>query len=416
MNKYDEYSEIVRIKILILKYGVKFEPLNMFNNYENINKYKIKRRVVKPVATDFQVYDLSEDKTIIPSEVLIDDGMNKSIVKLRYSNKSPLMLKINENGNINLEVEGVKSSLDISLVKTADILNEKIPSYIVNNNSTIGDYIDIVGIDRVSILFFEGCYNWLVGKPCKFCDLHPKEEDSKYKPSLNSLKNFKFDVEEWWESKKNEYLKGLEYSLRYLIEKTELEHLHIFFMAGNLPTNKEVWNIAEETIEYLAKTINLSKYDNYINIAPHDDIKRVAKMKQLGIKQVQYNLEVVNKQNFEQTCPGKMEYDEFIRKMEEAVNIMGKGGVRSNFVLGLDDMSETLEFAKKIADKGIVFDYSVFQPKKCTPYENKKAPDFDSVIEFTRKLSKIYKEKGLNPIFCSLSSRSSIVNELFREE
>ena len=102
--------------------------------------------------------------------------------------------------------------------------------------------------------------------------------------------------------------------------------------------------------------------------------------------------------------------------MEEAVNIMGKGKVRSNFVLGLDDMEETLEFAEEIAKKGIVFDYSVFQPKKCTPYENKKAPDFDKVITFTYELSKIYKENNLKPIFCSLSSRSSIVNELYGEE
>lgn len=415
MNKYENFSEIVRLKILILKHGVNFEPINLFNNFEDIEKYKIKRRVVKPVANNFQVYDMSEDKTIIPSEVLLDDGINKSIVKLRYSNYSPLTIKTDENKNIKLEIEGKESNLKISLVKTADILNETIPRHIVNNGK-IGDYIDIVGIDRVSILFFEGCYNWLSGKPCKFCDLHPKEEDSIYKPSLNSLKGYEFDVKKWWEASKSNYLKGLEYSLKYIIENTNLEHLHIFFMAGNLPTNTYVWNIAEETIEYLSKTINLSKHDNYINIAPHDNIERVKKMKKLGINQVQYNLEVVNKRNFEETCPGKMCYDEFILKLEEAINIMGKGNVRSNFVLGLDDMHETLEFAKKIAEKGIVFDYSVFQPKKCTPYENKKAPDFDEVISFTYELSKIYKQNGLKPIFCSLSSRSSIVNELYREE
>ncbi|MBE5821484.1 MAG: hypothetical protein E7311_02710 [Clostridiales bacterium] len=416
MNKYENFSEIVRLKILILKHGVKFEPLNLFNNYENINNYKIKRRVVKPVATDFQVYDMSKDETVIPSEVLLDDGVNKSIVKLRYSVNSPLILKLDDNGKINIEIEGEKAKLNINLIKTADILKQKIPSEIIDNNATIGDYIDIVGIDRISILFFEGCYNWLSGKPCKFCDLHPKEEDSVFKPSLNSLKNYDFDVNKWWENKKEEYLKGLEYSLKYIIENSKLDHLHIFFMAGNLPTNTDVWIIAEETIEYLSKTINLSIHDNYINIAPHDKIERVIKMKHLGINQVQYNLEVVNKQNFEETCPGKMKYDDFLSKMEEAVNIMGKGNVRSNFVLGLDDMNETLEFAKKISQKGIVFDYSVFQPKKCTPYENKKAPDFDNVISFTYELSKIYKEYGLKPIFCSLSSRSSIVNELYREE
>lgn len=62
-------------------------------------------------------------------------------------------------------------------------------------------------------------------------------------------------------------------------------------------------------------------------------------------------------------------------------------------------------------EKGIVFDYSVFQPKKCTPYVNKVSLDFDDVIQFTLELVKIYRY-NFKPIFCSLSSRSSIVNEL----
>ena len=110
-----------------------------------------------------------------------------------------------------------------------------------------------------------------------------------------------------------------------------------------------------------------------------------------------------------------MKFDIFLEKMLEAVKIMGKGNVRSNFVLGLDDFTETIEFARKIAEKGIVFDYSVFQPKRCTPYANKQAPDFDKVIEFTSELVKIYKNFSFKPIFFSLSSRSSIVNEMFNE-
>ena len=416
MKNYENYSNIVRMKILILKYGVKFEPLNLFNLYQGIENFKIKQRVVKPTRRNFQVYDMSSDKTIIPSEVILDDGNRRSIVKLRYSEESPITLKLN-NDKLYLETNGkIENEISITLVKNPKILSEKIPSNILNNNSTIGDYIDIVGVDRVSILFFEGCYNWLNGCPCKFCDLHPKQEDSKYRPSLNKLKDFDFDVKKWWDFYKKDYLKGLEYSLKKIIQSNFLEHIHIFFMAGNMPTNTDVWDIAEETIEYLAKTIELGNYDNYINIAPHDNIDRLIKLKKLGIRQVQYNLEVVNEKNFEETCPGKMPYKIFLNKIEEAVQIMGKGKVRSNFVLGLDNMEETINFAKNIADKGIVFDYSIFQPKKCTPYANKKSPDFDEVLAFSNELSKIYKSKDLKPIFCSLSSRSSLINELYEEE
>ena len=42
MIKYEQYSNLLRLKILLLKEGVKFEPLNLFNNYLNINKFKVK--------------------------------------------------------------------------------------------------------------------------------------------------------------------------------------------------------------------------------------------------------------------------------------------------------------------------------------------------------------------------------------
>ena len=415
MENYKEYSTIVRLKILILKYGVKFEPLDLFSKLKNIEQYKIKKRIVKPIACNYQVYDKSKDETIIPSEVILETEEEKSIVKLRYSEESPVKLKMEQNGEIKIEIEGETQKVKVLLVKQHEILQEKIPTNLIGKEATIGDYIDIVGQDRISILFFEGCYNWIAGKPCKFCDLHPKEHDSSFKPTLNTLKNYDFNVEKWWKNYKEEYLKALAYSLKRIIESNQLDHIHIFFMAGNLPTNVDVWNVAEETIEYISKYVNLSKYDNYLNIAPHDTLERLEKIKKLGINQVQYNLEVVTKENFINTCPGKMDYDSFLQKLYQAVEVFGKGNVRSNFVLGLDNMEQTLKFAKEISTKGVVFDYSVFQPKKCTPYKDKKAPDFDEVIKFTKELVKIYDKNGYKPIFCSLSSRSSLVNEIYND-
>ena len=274
MIKYEQYSNLLRLKILLLKEGVKFEPLNLFNNYLNINNFKVKRRVVQPEIIDKQVYNISKDETIIPSEIIIKEKENKSIVKLRFSENSHIILKIDNENNLYFEINGKREeNIEIELVKKNNILEQEIPIDIIGRKAKIGDYIDIVGIDRISILFFEGCYNWIDGKPCKFCDLHPKEEDSKYRPSLNTLKKFEFDAKKWWEYYKDEYLKGLEYSLKMIIEKNDLKHIHIFFMAGNMPKTEDVWNIAEDTIRHLSNNINICEFDNYLNIAPHSDIE-----------------------------------------------------------------------------------------------------------------------------------------------
>lgn len=412
IKEYEVYSNVTKWKILLLKHGVNFKPFDLFSQYPCINEYKTKSRVLNVVTKEYEVYDKSKDKSIIPAEVILEDENSKSLVKLRYAENSPIELKIIEN-NIVICFNGEQQNIKVTLTKKNTILNQKLS----NKKNCVGDYIDIVGMDRISILFFEGCYNWLSGKPCKFCDLHPQKENHvTYKPTLNNLKKFNFNINEWWDNIKAEYLKNLTEALKIVLNDKTLIHKHIFFMAGNLTTNAEVWNIVEETIEYISKEIDLGKNDTYLNVAPHDNVKRLERIKKLGIKYVQYNLEIVEEENFNYTCPGKIDYKDFLGKLVEAVNYYGKGNVRSNFVLGLDDMKLTLEFAQKLAKLGIVFDYSVFQPKKNTAYYTKKPPEFDEVIEFTKELVKIYKKYDFKPIFCSLSSRSSIVNELYNEK
>ena len=84
--------------------------------------------------------------------------------------------------------------------------------------------------------------------------------------------------------------------------------------------------------------------------------------------------------------------------------------------MGLQDYNELIDECEKFAERGIVADYSVFQPKKNTPYSNLKAPEMKDVINFTKRLVKIYLKYNQHPIFCTLSSRSSIVNEVYYDK
>lgn len=406
-------SIIIQTKIDILKYGVNFKPYDMFTNYKNIEKYKTKKIKVKPVRKDNEVYDMSKDFNVLPSEIMISNKNYSSIVKLRYANTSPLEIKL-INNKFYLYKNNIKLDIDVDLVKVYEILNENTPFILNNEYTKIKDYVDIVGIDRISILFFEGCYNWTCGKACKFCDLHPKEiEDKVVKPTINNLKYYNNNVKKWWDDSKEEYFEGIKYSIQKIIDNIKFPHKHLFFMAGNLPTCNDVWEIAEETIENISKYLDLEEFDTYLNIAPHDSIERLKRIKKLGIKQVQYNLEIANMKLFEEVCPGKMKYKPFVEKLKEAVEIFGFGNVRSNFVFGLQDKNEMLKEINNLASYGIVADYSVFQPKRNTPFQNKPSPNFDEVINFSKELTNIYKKYNFKPIFCSLSSRSSIINELY---
>lgn len=408
-------SIVTTTKIDLLREGVQFEPLHLFNNYPNINRFKTKRIKVKPTIVGDKVYDLSKEENVLPSEILLIKNQRKSICKLRYNKNSSIEIKY-EEGKFKLYKDNHIIDIDVKLVPKYDLMNQKIQDESYHVNGCVGDYVDIVGVDRISILFFEGCYNWNCGKACKFCDLHPKKIDDKViKPTVNNLRKFDYDVDSWWNVSKENYLNGIRYSMKNILEKIDLPHKHLFFMAGNLPTSKDVWNITEETLTDMSNYLDLNSFDSYLNIAPHDNVERLKRIKDLGIKQVQYNLEIANKELFEDICPGKIKYDQFVQKLKEAVSIFGFGNVRSNFVFGLQDKEEMLQEIELLASYGIVADYSIFQPKNHTPFQYKSAPDFNDVLDFSDRLVDLYLKYHFKPIFCSLSSRSSIVNELYED-
>lgn len=403
----ENFSEVTKIKIKILEEGVKFEPISLFS--ELIKKVKFKNKTIfkKPISDGKEVYDYSSRQEIIPSEILLDDTKNESIVKCRYNPNSSIELKWKDD-KLEIYQNNHKLELKVNLIKEYDVIQQKI-----DDDFFVGDYVDVVGIDRISLLLFEGCYNWICGKQCKFCDLHPKRVSEKVcRPTLNNL--YKYDIiDKWWNSQKDLFFKNTNLALDKLLKNTNLKHKHLFIMAGNLSDCEIVWKYLLEFVENLTKQFDLQGFDTIANVCPHDSIESLKKLKKFGIKQVQYNLEIANKDLFTFTCPGKINYEEFVSKLYEAVNIFGKGNVRSNFVLGLQDYNELIDKCEKFAERGIVADYSVFQPKKNTPYSNLKAPEMKDVINFTKRLVKIYLKYNQHPIFCTLSSRSSIVNEVY---
>ena len=365
---------------------------------------------------DDEVYDISIDENVIPSELLLHCDGRTSIVKLRYNSSSIIKIEFRGERLIIIKDGQEEKEIYAELIKKYDVLDLQTQFCDEHHWAKIKEFVDIVGTDRITVLFFDGCYNWNCGKPCKFCDLHPKEKKNySLRPNVNDIKKYK-DVKNWWDKNKIIFFEGIKYGIKQILENVQFDHKHLLLMAGNLPESKNVWDIAEETIENMAKYMEFNYFDVYLNIAPHDDLNRLKKIKKLGITQVQYNLEIANKELFEFTCPGKIKYEVFVKKLKEAVEIMGRGNVRTNFVLGLQDIDELLIEIEKFAKCGVVSDYSVFQPKHGTEYYNRKAPSFEDVKYFTERLVDIYIKYGFKPIYCSKSSRSSVINELYEEK
>ncbi|MBQ3494587.1 MAG: hypothetical protein IJA69_04145, partial [Clostridia bacterium] len=210
------FSCLTTTKMEILENGVFFEPYNLFTDFLGIEKFKTKKITKQTVSDGKVVYDYSKDKNILPSEVVLSDDKNSSIVKLRYSKNSNLKIELEDN-KFRILKDGVALPLKFELVKKLDVMERETPFVVGGNKTKVSDYVDLVGLDRITVLFFDGCFNWISGKPCKFCDLHPREVDEVViKPTCNCLHKFDFNIEKWWNAYKDDYIKGLVYSLKQL--------------------------------------------------------------------------------------------------------------------------------------------------------------------------------------------------------
>ena len=101
--------------------------------------------------------------------------------------------------------------------------------------------------------------------------------------------------------------------------------------------------------------------------------------------------------------------------MKESVSIFGKGKVRCNFVLGAQHISKLKKGVQEIAEFGVASDFTIFTPKRGTPWENKPKPTDDEIIDFTSFLYEIYKQYNFEGIYCCESSRSCVLNEMLRD-
>jgi len=158
--------------------------------------------------------------------------------------------------------------------------------------------------------------------------------------------------------------------------------------------------------------------DSYLNIVPPSDERRkgyLERAKELGFRNIAFNLEVIGDRTFQDVCPGKAHlfgYQGIVDSLKDSVNYFGYGNVRSNFVLGAQPVDELLEGIRELAGHGIVADYSVFVPKKGTPWNKRISPTMETIVHFTRDLADIYRQNGFRGVYCGLSSRSNILHEV----
>lgn len=98
----------------------------------------------------------------------------------------------------------------------------------------------------------------------------------------------------------------------------------------------------------------LKKYNVPIGVSIYTTPNSSKELKEAGVSEVKYNIEVADSEIFKNVCPGLSETDVFF-ELEEAVRYFGRGKVFSNLIIGLGESDEKVEqMIEKMAALGVI--------------------------------------------------------------
>ena len=220
-----------------------------------------------------------------------------------------------------------------------------------NSNPKLKDIL-YISSDRIRIKPINGCDFKSNDEGCKFCEL-----------------GF---------SKEHYSLKDIESAI---IASKKLEFKHIL-IGGGTDLSKESWNNLKRIIK-LVKKYYPNKSISLMSIPV--PAKRLSVLKELGVSEVVFNIEIYDEKTAFDYMPGKRNYnfDLYYNTLKEAVTVFGCGNVRSAFIVGLESTDSLLEGVMKICNIGVLPCLSIY---RCT---NNSLNKLNPTNEFILQLSKI---------------------------
>lgn len=170
-----------------------------------------------------------------------------------------------------------------------------------------------------------------------------------------------------------------------------------FFIGGasNIYTKgwKTIGNIAHYISSHSEKPI-------YLMAPPPPEKEILYQLKESGITEVSFNIEVFDRKIAEELMPGKgkIPLDLYYSMLEESTLLWGKtGNVRSMIIVGLESTKSLLKGVEHLAQIGVQPILSPFGPRQDTELRNTIPFSSEKLLELFRKCNEICSQYNLAP-------------------
>lgn len=324
----------------------------------------------------------------LPAAFYLPHGL---FTAFRWDPRSPYRLKA-EDG-LPVIYLGSKRIGEISFYRRPELLRRKTS--------------DGVGFDHIAqftpeggigIFYSNECDLKQAGEDCKYCNINSTAEA--YRGQNIFLKTPK-QVAEVFETA---------YGLKLAN--------HINVTGGFIPERREVEYYLDVADEIRART-GVGKIHGTAVIGAPQDLSTIENYKEAGYTTIAMNLEIWNKDIFRAICPGKEKrcggWDHWVKALEHAATVFGRGNVRSNIVAGIEPKDSILEGVEHLASAGVICFTGAWCPNPGSALEGHRTPETDWHYDLTLKVASILQRQGYTTeqLFGALGN-SGPVHDAFR--
>ena len=196
---------------------------------------------------------------------------------------------------------------------------------------------------------------------------------------------------------------------------------HLTISGGFVPERREV-DYYLDVAESIKEHTGLKDFNGTACIGAPRDLSVIEKYKEVGYRTLAINIEVWNEHFFRAYCPGKEELcggqKHWIKALEHAVEVFGRGRVRSNMVGGLEAKQSTLEGIDYLTSRGIIAISPSWFPNPGSALEGHRSPEPEWHIDVAKKTAAIYRKVGFtwDQIYDANAAPLTLVHDIYRIE
>lgn len=327
----------IRLKIMLLSFGIKFTPEAFSYIKENGDMRK----------GNFSAIDL----------VLKDDFIVNCPYSITHSEYSPFIIRLVDQ----------KLFLFYYNIKITDVMiyYESNLNYKKTHNGIPYSSVAFLATDRLRINYNPVCYYKLSKNACQFCNL----------PEHNI--HYSFD--------------DITTIIEDYIDNESFRHI----LLGGGSSNPE--SDFQEIITLTRFLKNKTKKPLYLMSLPPNDLEIISKLYKEGIDEIAFNIEIFQEELARKYMPGKgyIPRQYYFEALEKAVSLWGKtGNVRSMIILGLEPESSLLLGVEKLCKIGVQPMISLFRPMENTPLSFKLPLSIQKTVELYEKIEDICAKYG----------------------